>query len=418
MPKLQLTPAIVTSTNCPDGQRKIDLFDTRTRKLMLEVRSSGRKTYYLRYQDERGRTRQFRLADADEVSLTQARALADKAKTRIALGEDPADERGLKRQVPTFAEFIDQRYLPYVRHYKRSWRTDLSLLNNHLLPRFGKCYLDEISADDVFDIHRQRRASGAAAGSANRLVILLRYVFNLALKWETPGVRKNPAKGVRLLEENNQRERYLSEEEARRLYDAVHQSDNTMLKYIVPMLILTGVRKRELLDAKWEDFDIERRLWRVPLAKSGKARHVPLSDGAVTVLASMPRQDNCPWAFANPNTGKPYVSMYYSWDTARKRAGLPDVRIHDLRHAFASMLINQGRTLYEVQRILGHTQIKTTQRYAHLSNATLLAAVNTASEFMGKLNKMREMEFNQSKAANPTRHVNALPSNHIDRQTE
>jgi integrase len=156
-----------------------------------------------------------------------------------------------------------------------------------------------------------------------------------------------------------------------------------MLKYIIPMLILTGARKRELLDAKWEDFDEERRLWRVPLPKSGRARHVPLSDGALTLLASVPRVPGCVWPFANPNTGKPFVSMYYGWDTARRLAGLPEVRIHDLRHSFASMLINQGRSLYEVQRILGHTQIKTTQRYSHLSNVTLLAAVNVASsEFM------------------------------------
>lgn len=152
-----------------------------------------------------------------------------------------------------------------------------------------------------------------------------------------------------------------------------------MLRFIIPMLILTGVRKRELLDAKWADFDFDLRLWRVPLPKSGRARHVPLSDGALAVLGAVPRLPGCVWAFPNPKTGKPFVSMYYGWDTARRLAGLPEVRIHDLRHSFASMLINQGRTLYEVQRILGHTQIKTTQRYAHLNQQTLLAAANSAS---------------------------------------
>ena len=383
MPSLTLTPAVVRDTRCPNDKRKIDLFDTHTRKLMLEVRSSGRKTYYVRYQDARAKTRQFRLADADEVSLAQARLLAERVRTRIAMGEDPASERVVKRQVPTFAEFVEHSYLPFARHYKRSCQTDVSLLKNHLLPKLGQRYLDEISRDDVFQIQQQRRAAGAAAGSANRLVILLRYIFNLALKWETPGITKNPAKGVKLLEENNHRERYLSADEAHALYDAVCRSDNTMLKYIIPMLILTGARKRELLDAKWEDFDIARRLWRVPLPKSGRARHIPLSEAALSLLASIPRLPECVWTFPNPNTGEPFVSMYYGWDTARRRAGLPEVRIHDLRHSFASMLINQGRSLYEVQRILGHTQIKTTQRYAHLSNATLLAAVNAASsDFM------------------------------------
>ncbi len=93
---------------------------------------------------------------------------------------------------------------------------------------------------------------------------------------------------------------------------------------------------------------------------------------------------NCPWVFPNPDTGKPFVSIFYAWNTARKRAGLPDVRIHDLRHSFASFLINAGRSIYEVQKILGHTQIKTTQRYSHLSQETLLAAANTAVEALGQ----------------------------------
>jgi integrase len=95
----------------------------------------------------------------------------------------------------------------------------------------------------------------------------------------------------------------------------------------------------------------------------------------------MPRKVE--WAFANPDTGKPYVSVFCAWHTARKSVGLSDVRMHDLRHSFASLLINSGRTLYEVQHILGHTQVKTTQRYAHLSQDTLLAAANAATVAVG-----------------------------------
>ena len=158
-----------------------------------------------------------------------------------------------------------------------------------------------------------------------------------------------------------------------------------MLKFIVPMLILTGARKREVLDAKWADFDLERRIWRIPTTKAGKARHVPLSDGALHLLSTMPREAECPWAFANPDTGKPFISIYCSWHSARTQAGLADVRMHDLRHSFASLLINSGRTLYEVQHILGHTQVKTTQRYAHLSQDTLLAATNAATLAVGSV---------------------------------
>jgi len=383
MPKAHLTPQLIKQTVCPDGKAKCDLFDSNCKGLMVEIRQTGRKTYYLRYQNGRGRTRQLKIADERDVTLSQARQLADGLRNKIAMGEDPLDDKAVQRQVPTFADFIADQYMPFIMSYKRSWDTDASILKNHLLPRFGKRYMDEITRQDIVKIHGDRKASGAAAGSANRLLIMMRYIFNLAPKWEVPGIKTNPCKGVPLMEENNKMERYLSVEEAQRLYEAVCKSENTMLKFIVPMLILTGARKRELLDARWEDFDLGRRAWRIPISKSGKARHVPLSDGALALLATMPRNMDCKWAFANPETGKPYVSIFYAWNTARKSIGLSDVRMHDLRHSFASLLINSGRTLYEVQHILGHTQVKTTQRYAHLSQDTLLAAANSATAALG-----------------------------------
>jgi len=382
MPKLLLTPATVADASCPPGKRKVDLFDSQSKGLVLEVRESGGKTYYLRYQDYRGRTRQLRLADARDVSLSQARGLADKARNKNVMGVDPYEQKNNAKLVPTFAKFIDDQYLPFVKGYKRSWETDWSLLRCHLLPRFGTRYLDEIVRQDIVKMHHDRLSEGAAPGSANRLLIMMRYIFNLAVRWEVPGIKVNPTKGVPLMEENNKLERYLSVEEAHRLYESVCASENKMLRFIVPMLILSGARKREVLDAKWADFDLARKAWRIPVTKSGQARHVPLSDGAINVLNSIPPTD-CEWTFANPKTQLPYVSVFCSWNTARKQAGLADVRMHDLRHSFASLLINSGRTLYEVQHILGHTQVKTTQRYAHLSQDTLLAAANSATVALG-----------------------------------
>jgi integrase len=383
MAQISLTQAFVNTAVCPNEQTKQEITDKACKGLVLEVRQSGGKTYYLRYTNHRGKQRQYRIGNATVLTLSQARSKSKLALNQAALGQDPCEEKEQTKQVPTFADFIGDQYMPYIKSYKRSWGTDVSLLKNHLLPRFGKRYMDEITRQDIVKMHADRKASGAAAGSANRLLIMMRYIFNLTLKWEVPGIKSNPCKGIPLMEENNKLERYLSVEEAQRLYEAVCKSENTVLKYIVPMLILTGARKREVLDAKWSDFDLSRRAWRIPITKSGKARHVPLSDGALTLLATMPRKSDCEWAFANPETGKPYVSIFYAWNTARKSVGLSDVRMHDLRHSFASLLINSGRTLYEVQHILGHTQVKTTQRYAHLSQDTLLAAANSATTALG-----------------------------------
>ena len=384
MPVLILTQSLLKTLTCPTGKRKIDFFDAQCKGLLLEIRESGGCTYYLRFTDARGRIRQLKIGDARDLSLAQARQLADRHRNEIALGNDPFMVKAVLKQIPTIAEFIQERYLPFVAGYKRSWECDRGLFKNHIEPRWGKKYLDQITKADLITLFAEHRKTHAP-GSCNRLLILLRYMFNLAIKWETPGITKNPTAGFPLMKEDNTHERFLSANEAEVLYEHLKQSDNPMLQFIVPMLILTGARKREVLDARWEDFDFERRAWRIHTTKLGRPRHVPLSDGAVSLLNSVPRFDGCPWAFPNPKTLKSYVSIHYSWASARKAAGLSDVRIHDLRHSFASFLVNAGRTLYEVQHLLGHTQIKTTQRYSHLTKDTLLDASNAVTRAVGHL---------------------------------
>jgi len=364
---------------------KINLFDLACKGLMLEVRASGGKTWYLRYTDARGKQRQLHMGDAVFINLKTARTKAREMQGRIALGEDPQAKAQTLRATPTFASFVEDRYLPYIQGYKRSWKSDDSYLRTQLLPVLGKLYLDEISKQKVADFHNGMRAKGYALGTCNRCLVLLRYALNMAIRWEIDGITVNPTLGCKLFDDPPTKERFLSQTEAQALHEAVRNSLNPMLQYIVPMLILTGARKREVLDAKWEDFDLERRQWRIPLTKLGRPRHVPVSDAVLELLALVPKKEGVSSVFANPRTGKPFVSIFYAWDTARTSAGLEEVRIHDLRHSFASFLVNAGRSLYEVQKLLGHTQIKTTQRYAHLSQQTLLDAANAANLSMGDL---------------------------------
>lgn len=119
------------------------------------------------------------------------------------------------------------------------------------------------------------------------------------------------------------------------------------------------------------------------MSKSGKARHVPLSLAAIEILSQLPRWEGCPYIIPNPETKLPFVMIQRSWDTARKAAGLPEVHVHDLRHSMASNMVNTGRSIYEVAKVLGHSQLKTSQRYAHLSQETLLAAVDAAAAATG-----------------------------------
>lgn len=377
MPKLDLTQAFVKKTKVPESLNSIDHYDERMPGLLLKVLPSGRKTYYIRYKNPKKVNCQRKIGNAEILSLSQARALARRKLAEVAMGEDPFKDAPLNLS-PTLEAFAENDYIPYVKTYKKSWEMDISRIRNHLLPYFGTMCMKDIEKRDVVQLINDQLPT-YKPGSINRVIILLRYMFNLAIKWEVEGVFRNPTAGIPLLKENNQVERFLSAEEAKALLIAIKASKNPMLQHIVSMLILTGARKREVLDAKWEDFDMERTSWRIPNTKAGKARIVPLSDTATALLTKLRKKKRSPYAFANPITLKPYKSIYYSWHTARKEAGLDDVRIHDLRHSFASFLVNAGRSLYEVQTLLGHTQIKTTQRYAHLSTTSLRAASNEVS---------------------------------------
>lgn len=377
MPKLDLTQAFVKKTKVPESLNSIDHYDERMPGLLLKVLPSGRKTYYIRYKNPKKVNCQRKIGNAEILSLSQARALARRKLAEIAMGEDPFKDAPVNLS-PTLEAFAENDYIPYVKTYKKSWEMDISRIRNHLLPYFGTMRMKDIEKRDVVQLINDQLPT-YKPGSINRVIILLRYMFNLAIKWEIEGVFRNPTAGIPLLKENNQVERFLSAEEAKALLIAIKASKNPMLQHIVSMLILTGARKREVLDAKWEDFDMERTSWRIPNTKAGKARIVPLSDTATALLTKLRKKKRSPYAFANPITLKPYKSIYYSWHTARKEAGLDDVRIHDLRHSFASFLVNAGRSLYEVQTLLGHTQIKTTQRYAHLSTTSLRAASNEVS---------------------------------------
>lgn len=377
MPKLNLTQGFVRKSEIQKGLASVDYYDERMPGLLLKVLSSGRKTYYIRYKNLKKVSCQRKIGNAVILKLSEARALARRKLAEVAMGGDPFTGKS-EILSPTLEAFAANDYIPYVKTYKKSWEMDISRIRNHLLPYFGAVRMKDIEKRDVVQLINDQLPI-YKPGSINRVIILLRYIFNLAIKWEVHGVFRNPTAGIPLLKENNQVERFLSAEEAKALLIAIKASKNPMLQHIVSMLILTGARKREVLDAKWEDFDIERKSWRIPNTKAGKARIVPLSDTAIVVLMKLRKKKRSPYAFANPVSLKPYKSIYYSWHTARKMAGLSDVRMHDLRHSFASFLVNAGRSLYEVQILLGHTQIKTTQRYAHLSTTSLRSASNEVS---------------------------------------
>lgn len=387
MARVQLTQHLIDNLVCPIGKSKQDYFDLRVTGLLVSIYPTGKKTFYIRFLNDRKKTVQRKLACASLLKLADARELATRYLGQIIMGNDPFAAIQERKNVPKLADFIIEQYLPYIKTYKRSWIYDEGLIRNHVLPNFGTLYMDQLSKQDVVAFIT-RHLKTHQPGSVNRVVILLRYIYNLAIRWEISGITKNPTGGIALLKVNTKKERYLTVDEAKRLITEVQYSRNTMLQYIIPALILTGARKSEILKARWSEFNIEQRLWRITMSKSGKARFVPISDGLLKVLNTVPRFPNCPYVFPNPKTKQPFHSIYGTWNKARTAVGLEDVRCHDLRHSFASFLVNSGRSLYEVQKILGHSQISTTERYAHLSQDSLLSAANSIGQAIPTLMPM------------------------------
>ena len=359
----------------------VSYFDTEITGFMLEHRAGGGATYYYRYRDGAKRLRMARIGRLADLPLATARAQAHAMRQMRLEGGDPCVERHRFSEMPTLAALVETRYLPYAKQHKRSWATDESMLRLHLLPVFGAYRLNRIHRTDVLKLLQAVRQQGYAAGTCNRMLVLLKFVLNCAIRWDLmpPG---NPCQGVAPFEDNGARERYLTTEELGRLFQELDTNANVQVGQVIRLLLLTGARKREVLDARWSEIDLGRQLLTVPAArsKSKKPRYIPLSDAAMALLRDLPRRADIPWVFFNPRTGKPPVSIFYAWDTIRNKVGLGDVRLHDLRHSYASFLVNAGRSLYEVQRLLGHHNPKVTMRYAHLSPQAMLEAANVVGQ--------------------------------------
>lgn len=370
VPKVELTASFVRQCACPEGARRVDYFDAGIPGFMLEVRCSGGKTFYQRYRDGGGRERQFKIGPADILTVSQARRKARAVLAEAILGSDPQKEREELRSIPTLAEFIRDSYMPYAKNVKRSWQTDETILRIHILQKFGAFRLDQISDQAIAALLSRMRDQGYASGTTNRVLVLLRYIFNLAKKWGVPGSAKNPTAGLKTAPDVC-RERFLTHDEARRLLLALDADENRVAASAIKLLLFTGARRNEITYAKWELVNWEKRTLLVPRAKSGRPRSIQLNSAALELLKSIPRVEDNPYIFPSPVTGRPSPSLHFPWFRIRDRAGLLDIRLHDLRHSFASFLVNQGVSLYVVQGLLGHTQARTTQRYAHLANDTL-----------------------------------------------
>ncbi len=286
-----------------------------------------------------------------------------------------------RHDVPVILDaFASDIYLPHVKLRKRSWKVDERIARQHLSPAFGDRRLVDIRHHEVANWLNRLFASGLAPATCNRILAVFKTICSLAEQRGVLSAGQSPCAKVPPFKIPTQRERYLTPDEAQRLMRALEKNDR-LEAFALRLLLLTGARKNEILKARWENVRRDLRLLIVPLSKSGRPRHIFLSEAALDVLHTMSRTPGNPWLFPGHAPGKPLSDLYLFWDKLRRKLGLADVRIHDLRHTFASFLVNAGHSLYETQKMLGHSDPRTTMRYAHLGQASLLAAAETVSAF-------------------------------------
>ncbi len=378
----KLTETLVNKLTCPEGRNRMEACDSSLPGLYVLVRANSTvKTFYLRYKNSHGKTAHQKLGRTTDISLPAARKKAKALKADIlANGLDPraavkADTNGI-----TLDQFWRDHYLPFATPRKRSIKRDEQIYRIQIQPTFGQSRVSQITRQQILTLAASLKNNGLSAASADHVSKLIRRLLTLAVEWDM--LEKNPASRIQLFNEANEVEHYLDEEQLQRLLTVLQTDANRPVCLIAQFLLATGSRLNEALTAQWSLIDRKNRTWRVSASnsKSGKSRAVPLTDAALNVLDQIGTEGEYDHVFVNAKTGKHYTHIRHTWIRLRNKAGLPWLRLHDLRHTFASMLVNSGQSLYAVQQCLGHADSRVTQRYAHLSSQSLQDAANCASE--------------------------------------
>ena len=286
-------------------------------------------------------------------------------------------------------QYFTELYLPYIRSYKKTFDHDRYTYFKNLHPFFGSFTLNEISARDVDRWIAEQSAQGYANSTIIKHLVLLKRMMRVAVRWELIA-NDNAVNNHRKILLGDLRQRFLTPQKITALIRECYKSHHPFLGYVVELLILTGARCGEIRLAKWSHIDMEESALIVPVSKTGKRRVIYLSERSKNVIVAirdksealgLPATHNS-YLVKNPKTGKPYNDFQVSFSRARVAVGINDVRINDLRHTYASLLIQNGVSLYEVQKLLGHSSLNMTQRYAHLNPNSLKQIVNNLPSFL------------------------------------
>ena len=333
----------------------------------LLITKSGHKSFVCQYRNQFGRVRRLTLGALGKLTPVQARKMAQKVLAEVAHGRDVAQIKTEQRRASSVAELARRYLVEHAEPRKKAWsvKQDRRLLEKHILPALGHHKIQAVTRADIAKLHHDLHQTPI---QANRVISLLSKMFNLAETWGLRPDNSNPCRRIEKYKEKK-RERYLSNEELSRLSEVLQKAEAREMPtaiLAIRLLLYTGARVSEVTTLKWEHVDSEIGVMRLPDSKTG-AKIIPLPQPAIDLLRTAPKIHDNPYVCFGLKPGQHIIGLQHIWQRIRKDAGIEDVRLHDLRHSFASVAAAAGMGLPIIGAILGHSQPSTTQRYAHLA---------------------------------------------------
>lgn len=373
MPSRKLTKKAIDAFKYEgDGKSRDVRWDAEVPGLGLRLYPSGRKAFVLSYRAS-GTKRLMALGNFGVLTLDQARERARRYLVNVADGEDPLDIRRRESQTKSLGDLIQEYIADHAKVHKKTWQDDKHRLERHIPASWKSRRADAITRKEIAALHRE--IGRDKPYEANRLQEILRKMFNLARGWEyIDDAAPNPAQGVERFREHK-RKRWLKPEELPALVKAIDAEPNLYVRAAIWLYFLTGVRKTELVNARWSQVDWTRGQLTLPETKSGEEQHAVLNGPALAILQSIPRAEGNPHIFVGTRPGGPLTNIDRSWRRIRQEAGIEDVRLHDLRRTTGSWLSQAGIELNTIKEALRHASLSTTLTYARLGADPARAAM-------------------------------------------
>lgn len=368
---------------CPadSNSKSYECSDADVIGLRISVTKAGRKYWFFRYSFE-GRKRSVKLGEYPATDLAAARKRANECRAMLDLGKDVQAAKDELKKMPTFKEFAINEYLPLSKETKRSHKEDLHRIK-HLMPSLAHKKLSEITTRDVQAIISRLSKSHSHA-SANLVLALISRMLKLACIWGI--IEKNPCYGIAKFKLQPMPVKMLKPAEIARLFQVLDEDSHFYAAQALKLMLLTGLRRNEALRAKWDQVDLERGIMHLPFTKSGKAQYIAITSEAKSVLERLPSKGTNQWLFPGKNRAGDTPVWFVDGCLRRclEKAGLEKMRVHDCRHVYASLLAQNGVSLYVIQSCLRHQSPQMTMVYAHLCDDSRRDANRVIDRLVGE----------------------------------